>query len=108
MHWYTAVFRIEDALGPFQGYTTGQRWNGWACPAFPQAEANAIMAVWNRTGIASLGATYAAETDTYTFWDIENEAEPYCVHGVLQMVEGQAVRLYPIGAGAWCWDEEEA
>src|SRR5262249_25392671 len=32
--FYKGRFTIEDWFGPFEGWTTGQRWNGWECPYF--------------------------------------------------------------------------
>jgi hypothetical protein len=31
---YKSAFVIEDWFGPYPGYTTGERWNGWATPHF--------------------------------------------------------------------------
>jgi hypothetical protein len=31
---HKSTFVIEDQFGPYPGYTTGERWNGWATPYF--------------------------------------------------------------------------
>jgi hypothetical protein len=32
--FYESRFAIDDWFGPFEGWTTGERWNGWAYPYF--------------------------------------------------------------------------
>jgi hypothetical protein len=44
------VFTIEGVVGEFDGWTTGESWNGWAKPAFEfdtaQKVAKAFEALW--------------------------------------------------------------
>jgi hypothetical protein len=102
-------FSIEDDFGPYGGYTYGRYWNGWACPYFPREVADAICAVWNRyTASTLMACTYDASSDTYTFSDPENDGgESYTVTGEIHTVNGEAMRLYPVGNGYWIWDQDD-
>lgn len=105
------MFSIDDgggdtALGPYAGYTRGQTWNGWACPYFTKEVADQLAALWNREPTNGMGCTYDAASDTYTFLDTQNDMEPDTYTGEDHEVNGQTLRLYPIGNGSWVWDED--
>ena len=40
------TFVIEDWFGPYPGYTTGERWNGWATPYFEYEVALRMVEDW--------------------------------------------------------------
>lgn len=83
----------------YEGYCTDQRWNGWACPHFEFDEVLRMME--NPTG---WNVTYDAKSDTFTIIADEiDEAE--VIKPIMINVEGKEVKVYPIGAGGWCWDE---
>ena len=104
---YAAQFSLDDGPG-YTGYTSGRRWNGWACPYFTHAEAQRLMIPWNTAPAeAQLSAWYEAATDTYYFLDALNETEPYAVRGEdHRLADGATLHLYPIGHGCWVWDQE--
>src|SRR5262245_31762270 len=88
-------FVIEDALGPFDGYTYGRTWNGWACPYFPKPAADQLMAVQHIP--PHFLASYDEDTDSYTFVDVESDTpgEHYTVTGERHILDGTPVTLYP-------------
>jgi hypothetical protein len=101
-----STFRIDFGLvmGPYSGYTDGQQWNGWAWPYFTRAVADQIMADFP-------GASYHARSDCYRFpyEDANGDVQDiYVVAGEDHVVDGVPVRLYPIGAGEWTWDDAAA
>ena len=92
-----------DILGDdtFSGYTDGRTWNGWACPYFPFEQAQRLVAAWRDSGWK---AGYDPKRDVFTFAAADGQAEadePETFGGV----EIGGKQLYPIGAGAWIWDE---
>lgn len=99
------LFSLDD--GPsYAGYTADQTWNGWACPLFTKEVADQIAVAWAHDPLSQMAGTYDATTDTYAFLDPENEDEPALYPGEDHVVDGQPLRLYPIGAGCWVWDED--
>lgn len=109
------TFSTDD--GPsYPGYTYGRTWNGWACPYFTHATALRLTETWNQAArevsgppwrAPRLHAAYDADTDTFVFADEDADSRETCA-GEIHQVDGQAITLYPIGNGAWCWDEEPA
>lgn len=98
-------FVIEDWLGPFPGYTDGQRWNGWATPSFEYEVALQIVEDWKATEWEGMEAYYDPEGDQFCFRS-QSEDEWECFPSVTHEVDGQRHKLYPIGAYCWIWDEE--
>jgi hypothetical protein len=103
-------FIIEDWLGPFEGWTSGQRWNGWECPYFEFDTVLRMVDVWNNTsfGEEEYQARYDEELDEFYFRDGGLE-EWNCFRAQLIEVEGKEIKVYPIGAYGWCWtwDDEK-
>jgi hypothetical protein len=50
---YKSAFVIEDWFGPYPGYTTGERWNGWATPHFEYEVALRMVEDWKASEWAS-------------------------------------------------------
>jgi hypothetical protein len=98
-------FVIEDQFGPYPGYTTGERWNGWATPCFEYEVALRMVEDWNASEWAGGDAYYDASNDQFCFrsgpkedWD--------CFPPITCEVEGQERKLYSIGAFCWIWSDE--
>ena len=93
----------------FSGYTTGQVWNGWACPLFTHDQAMQIVEAWHGRGFK---ADFDPAGDVFRFAPIDQQGEPnpnlsdeeVAEHFGPIVVAGQT--LYPIGAGAWVWEAE--
>ena len=105
--FHRGCFVIEDWFGPFKGWTTGQQWNGCECPYFEFETALRMVDAWNKItcGEESYQACYDAEHDAFCFCDGGLE-EWDCFRA--QMIEsaGQTIKVYPIGAFCWVWDNE--
>ena len=107
----TTLFNLEP-LGEimFKGFTSGRRWNGLACPGFTKDEADRIVEVWHKLGYK---ADYDAVTDVFRFAPFDSLADPNLDWSDEEVVEHfgpievDGWKLYPIGAGAWIWDEVE-
>ena len=104
-----AIFTLEPLEGRiFAGYTTGRRWNGWACPCFTKAQAEQIVEAWHAAGYA---ADYDAASDTFRFapLDTQGASEPDLgdeeAAEQFGAVEIEGLTLYKVGTGAWVWED---
>jgi hypothetical protein len=100
---YSATFDIDGMFGELPGYSFGKRWNGWACPYFPRASCDRIVAAIGN------GARYDEKAEAYL---IPEDDSPEIPSGVQTypaehiMVAGKWVRVWAIGSGSWMWEEE--
>ena len=106
--FHKGPFTIEDWFGPFEGWTTGQRWNGWECPYFEFDTAIWLVDAWNNAafGEEEYQARYDEERDEFCFCDGELE-EWDCFGAQTIEIEGKTIKVYPIGAFCWIWSDEE-
>lgn len=90
----------------FSGYTSGETWNGFACPLFSYDEATKILdLLQERTGDETLESwEYEASKDKFLLHSSTHE-EPETFEGQPIEVEGEVVDLYPIGSYSWTWLE---
>ncbi|MBD7970244.1 hypothetical protein [Paenibacillus gallinarum] len=95
----------------FEGYTLGEKWNGWAMPYFTKDQAILITQIFNNNNKDKedySSSHYDPTNDTFEFLlfgQTEEEKEKYdatelCINGVI-------TKVYQIGAGSWTWDEIE-
>lgn len=103
-----STFAIDDNPS-FPGYTYGAHWNGWACPYFTKETAIEIMQFYYPT----LPASHKEEQ----FWGY-NPKEDYFIGGNIDHddvmawegtdieIDGETIRVYPIGAWAWIWSDD--
>lgn len=97
--WKESRFQIDG--GPvFNGYTTGQHWNGWAMPYFTLEVG---LEITKSHGSDEYPARYDEATDTFVFE--MGEDGPDLFKGQDIDIDGQILHLYPIGAGYWIWDD---
>ncbi len=89
-------FALETAEGVFAGWTYGKRWNGWAMPYFVHSEAELVARVFD--------ARYDAGHDAFVTKSPDAEEEVWSAV-TIQLPDGTCVKAYPIGSGAWMWDE---
>jgi len=101
-------FTIEDWFGPFEGWTAGQRWNGWECPYFEFNTAIQMVDAWNNAafGEEEYQARYDEERGEFCFCDGGLE-EWDCFGAQTIEIEGKTIKVYPIGAFCWIWSDEE-
>jgi hypothetical protein len=88
-----------DPLGgqAFDGYSMGDLWNGWARPLFDFEVSQQIVEACRQQGQE---AHYDAARDMFVFGDGQNGgAEEF------EAVEVAGRKLYPVGSGAWIWEE---
>lgn len=102
------AFSIED-FGPFEGWTHGANWNGWACPYFDKQVADQIVERYNESSLVpGFTAWYDAETDEYCF-EMRADGSPEGIDRYSSStinVNGETLQVYAIGSGAWCWETE--
>lgn len=108
--WQPATFELED-IGRFPGYTCGQVWNGWVCPVFDYRTARAVLATMGGADRAqgTLNFTWSFNLTEDAFYHHQMEegmTEPAeCREpGQTIQVNGEPVRVYPIGSQQWCWE----
>lgn len=105
MQLHKARFAIDSIPSEiFEGYTSGETWNGWACPFFEKSEAERILK-------ASEGNryrwTYSPDVDAFTVYseDADEEVASEVFEGVTaNLDDGREIKVYGIGARSWIWD----
>jgi hypothetical protein len=89
--WLPAEMSVE-------GYTNGMRWNGWGMPMFTLEEAQRLIPYMP-------GLEHDASTDSFVMRSESDEPGQHEVFAAETItVDDQAVKVYAIGAGSWCWD----
>lgn len=95
----SATFALEFLEGQtFEGFTTGETWNGFACPLFSREQAERLAEAWRARGRE---ARYDARSDAFTF-QMDGGDEEY---DTFPAVAADEEKLYPVGASCWIWDE---
>lgn len=82
-------------------YITPMRWNGWAMPYFAFDAAMKLL-----PGMGGRLA-YDAARDAFVLTDPDMDG-PEAYEADFIEVNGESIKVYPIGAGSWCWYQEEA
>lgn len=91
-----AKFAVDGVDGVFAGWMDGRRWNGWAMPYFERREAERVAGLFD--------ARYDAGRDAYITISQDGEEEVWAAVDIT-VADGTSIRAYPIGAGAWIWDD---
>jgi hypothetical protein len=102
---YKGAFVIEDWFGPYPGYTSGERWNGWATPCFEYEVALQMIEDWKADEWGRMEAYYDPDNDQFCFRS-DPEEDWDCFPAVTREMEGLTRKLYPIGAFCWIWDDD--
>jgi hypothetical protein len=97
--FHRASFEIEGIEGKFNGWSDGTHWNGWAMPMFEVAEAQRLISLLGE-GVGK----YEASSDSFITEMEHGEAEIWQAE-MIELPDGGRVKVYPIGAGSWIWDE---
>jgi len=94
-------FALADSEVNFDGWTDGQCWNGWEMPRFEKSVAERL--VWSLGGGR---ARFDAERDAFVTVAQDGDEEIWASEQII-ISDGSAVKVYPVGAGAWIWDAAE-
>jgi len=99
------ALRVEllGIAGEFVALTEGDHWNGWECPYFTREEGLRLVEAWNAVTDEASGrgpARYDIDNDRFEF-TLGGEVDTFGAESV------EGVKLYPIGAYGWCWEECE-
>jgi len=94
----------------FEGWTNGDRWNGWECPEFEFDEAVRYMMAQTRTAEDKpewllKPIAYNRKLDAFV---VENEGEDgdeAWPATVILLPDGTSLKTYGIGAYCWTWYE---
>ena len=91
-------FSLADSEAAFDGWSNGELWNGWAMPRFEFAVCREIL--------KSLGDEQArVEQKGDAFVTVSNGEEEMWLAEQITISDGSQVRVYPLGAGSWTWEE---
>src|SRR5687768_6596852 len=104
-----ARFSIYTYDTPFEGWTDGTLWNGWATPLFEYDEAMRIVDAHNRVEPFDKNdpgrAWYDAEADQFCFVQASADGEVECYQAIEHETQDQKLKLYAVGARSWVWEE---
>lgn len=101
MSYRKAVFSLDALAHFFHGLTSGQNWNGFACPFFTHEEGMRLVCVNNSTEFSGR-LVFDADKDAFLFFEHEGDNEEPSVYSA-SLING--VKFYPIGACGWTWNE---
>lgn len=95
----------NEMLGdiPFEGFTDGETWNGWACPYFTYDIAEGILKASESNGYRW---NFDTKADAFFVRHIEDseDSSPDQFKGIQVVAADQAVVLYAVGAYSWSWE----
>jgi hypothetical protein len=97
--FHRARFILAGGETAFDGWSIGELWNGWEMPRFEFAACREIL--------KSLGderARFDAEREAFVTMSQGGEEERWCAEEIT-VTDGSRIRAYPVGAGAWTWEE---
>lgn len=100
-HMRKAKFSV-DGSHPFEGYTDGRVWNGWACPWAGKA-----VAVDFLRKVCTDGFEFSQLGDTLRVTDSNYPDDPIDLTPQSFKIEGESVLLWNLGELGWCFDEDE-
>lgn len=93
-----AMFSLADPEKIFRGWTEGRLWNGWEMPRFEFAVCQHIL--------KSLGDEQARfDEGADAFVTVSNGEEEAWPAEQVTISDGSQVKVYPLGAGSWIWEE---
>jgi len=96
-----AGFSLMDSDESFSGWTDGNSWNGWAMPHFEFTEAERLIR-WLNDG----KSRFDEKRKAFVTFSTDGEEEVW--EGTeIRVSDGTTVQAFPVGAGSWCWDEDE-
>ena len=93
--WRKAAFSLDGLDGNFSGWTCGMLWNGWAMPQFEPDVARRI--------VEAVGGRYLKSGDYFLTPSQDGDPEEWAGDEI-ELLGGQKLKVYPVGAGSWIWD----
>jgi len=102
--WRAATFDIDGMFGNLPGFTTGRRWNGWACPVFLRDSCEALLK--RLPGARFDPAREAFLIPREDAGPGEEAEEVYLPQTIV--VHGEPIRVWAIGSGSWTWEMTSA
>lgn len=99
-----ATFGADWMNGTLPGYTDGKTWNGWAMPFFEFETAKKILA---DMGEDESVLRYDPDQDAFIYTNHYWPDEPNIYGSSFIEIEGRTLKVYGLGAGFWCWDENK-
>lgn len=94
-----AQFEVEGCDARFEGWSNGTAWNGWARPLFDFQTAQTVL--------AALAPGWRYDEHGDAFFTPNDDGEESWPADFVELPDGGAAKLYPIGAGSWIWDEAD-
>ncbi len=92
-------FALAELDEVFNGWSNGRLWNGSEMPWFETAEAERLLA-WLGDG----RARFDPKRDAFLTVNQDDEEEVWGAE-VITITDGSRIKAYPVGAGAWIWEE---
>jgi hypothetical protein len=96
-----ATFDIDGLFGDLPGFTTGRRWNGWACPLFPRESCVALIDSYPGASFDPAREAFLIPREDAGPGD--EAVETYLPQTIT--VDGRPIQVWAIGAGSWTWEE---
>ena len=82
----------------FNAFTHGETWNGFECPYFTESEGKKIIKHLTE------GLTFSNEMQAFIEYDVCDICNTDS-YNVIQGMQSENGFLYPIGNGAWTWEQ---
>ena len=96
----------------FEGFTFGERWNGWACPYFTKEQGLKLIDAQNelvnycvKSGVPFFTLKFDEEKDAFIIGYFDSIDDEDAQFEDYEAVVREGVKLYAIGAYSWCWYE---
>ena len=114
VRWYKAKFTLDMLPEGYEGWTTGQLWNGFATPSFDFETAKKILGDMvrevlenNYEGVNKF--EYDPKKDEFLIYESNYPDNVYRVPGewVTLKKGAKPVKVYDVGSWAWTWSAEE-
>ncbi len=92
-------FTLGDSEEAFEGWSNGQLWNGWEMPRFEAGVGVEILGF-----LETQGAQFDGKADAFVTISLDGEEEVWRAEEIT-ISDGSWIRVYPLGAGSWTWEE---
>lgn len=96
--WRRTRFSLDGLDGSFEGWTNGELWNGWDRPFFESEEAQRLI-----SQLTDSKPRFDAQNDA--FITVSSDEDEVWQAETATLLGGRTIKVYPIGAGSWCWEE---
>src|SRR5262245_44844573 len=98
-----AIFRIDGVDYTLAGWTFGDHWNGWACPAFEREAADLLIKGLQAQPNWRGAAYFMKSSDSFVIIEADdaNGRMEWSGHDIL--TEEGSRHVYSIGSNYWCW-----